>query len=56
MSLKFVLSNIWNRFQMSHFPVLAVDVGPLPENHKHLVQVLDLFEVECFVDTNRRGP
>ena len=28
----------------------------MPENHNHLVQVLDLFGVEGFADTYRRGP
>ena len=56
MSLRSTLSNIWNRFQGELFPELAEEVGPLLEKHKHLVQVLDLVEVERFVDTYWRGP
>ena len=56
MSLKSTLSNIWNRFQGELFPELAEEIGPLMEKHKHLVQVLDLVEVERFVDTYWRGP
>ncbi len=56
MSLKSTLSNIWTRFQGELFPELAEEIGPLMEKHKHLVQVLDLVEVERFVDTYWRGP
>ena len=38
------------------FPELAEEIGPLMEKHRHLVQVLDLVEVERFVDTYWRGP
>ncbi len=56
MSLNSALSNVWNRSQSEHFQALSEEVGPLLENHKHLVQVLDLVEVERFVDTYWRGP
>ena len=56
MSLRSTLSNIWNRFQGELFPELAEEIGLLVETHKHLVQVLDLVEVERFVDTYWRGP
>ena len=49
MSLRSTLSNVWNRFQGELFPALAAEVGPLLENHKRLVQVLDRVEVERFV-------
>ncbi len=56
MSLKSTLSNLWTRFQGELFPELAEEIGPLMEKHKHLVQVLDLVEVERFVDMYWRGP
>ena len=56
MPLNSTLSSIWNRFQAELFPALAEEIGPLMEKHKHLVQVLDLVEVERFVDTYWRGP
>ena len=56
MALTQTLSNLWTRFQGELFPGLAEEVGPLLEKHKHLVQVLDLVEVERFVDTYWRGP
>ena len=49
MSLRSTLANVWNRFQGELLPALAEEVGPLLENHKRLVQVLDLVEVERFV-------
>ena len=51
MSLRSTLSNVWNRFQGELFPALAEEVGPLPENHKRFVRVLDLVEIERFVAT-----
>ena len=51
MSLNSTLSNIWTRFQGELFPELAEEIGPLMEKHKHLVQVLDLVEVERFAGT-----
>ncbi len=54
-ALPLARSNLWNRFQGEVVPELAEEVGPLQERHKHLVQVLDLVEVERFVDTSRRG-
>ena len=49
MSLRLTLSNVWSRFQGELFPALAAEVGPLPETHKRLVQVLDRVEVERLV-------
>ena len=56
MSLRSSLSNIWNRFQGELFPALAEEVGPLLENHKALVEILDLVQVERFVATHRGAP
>ncbi len=56
MALRSTLSNIWNRFQGELFPALAEEVGPLLEKHQRLVQVLDLVEIEGFVDTYWHGP
>ena len=49
MSLRSTISNVWHRFQGELFPALAEEVGPLLENHKRLVQVLDLVDLERFV-------
>ncbi len=56
MSLHSSLSNIWNRFQGELFLALAEEVGPLLENHKALVEILDLVQVERFVATHRGVP
>lgn len=56
MSLRSILSNVWNRFQGELFPALAEEVGPLLENHKALVRILDLVEVERFVAMHRCVP
>lgn len=49
-------SNVWNRFQGELFRVLAEEVGPFLENHRTLVRILDLVEVERFVATHRCVP
>lgn len=41
MSLSWKISDHWKRFQGSLFPWLEEEVGPLRENHRRLVQVLD---------------
>ena len=41
MSLSWKVSDQWKRFQGSLFPWLEEEVGPLRENHRRLVQVLD---------------
>lgn len=41
MSLLWKISDQWKRFQGSLFPWLEEEVGPLRENHRRLVQVLD---------------
>ena len=56
MSLRSTPSNVWNRFQGELFPALAEEVGPLLENHRSLVRILDLVEVERFVATPRCVP
>ena len=56
MSLRPTLSNVWNRFQGEHFRALAEEVGPLLENHRQVVRILDLVEIERFVATCRVLP
>ena len=56
MALSQTVSDIWNRFQGELFPALAEEVGPLLENHKALVRILDLVEVERFVPARQRVP
>ena len=52
MALSSTISGLWNRFQGELFPALAEEVGPLLENHRTLVRILDLVEVERFVTTH----
>jgi len=49
MPLLKLLSSTWHHIQGSLFPQLAEEVGPLTDQHKRVVVVLDMARMEAFV-------
>ncbi len=55
MPLSRTLFDIWNRFQGELFPALAEELGPLTENHRRRVAVLDFEPVETYIHSPGYG-
>ena len=55
MPLSRTLCDIWNRFQGELFPALAEELGPLTENHRRRVAVLDFEPVETYIHSPGYG-
>jgi DDE family transposase/transposase-like protein DUF772 len=49
MPLRKLLSSTWHHIQGSLFPQLAEEVGPLTDQHKRVIVVLDVARIEAFV-------
>jgi Transposase DDE domain/Transposase domain (DUF772) len=49
MPLRKLLSSTWHHIQGSLFPQLAEEVGPLTDQHKRIIMVLDVAHIEAFV-------
>lgn len=52
------LSTFWQRIQRSLIPALQEELGPLSENHKKLIAVLEIVRIEEFIQqpiTGLRG-
>jgi hypothetical protein len=49
MPLRELLTSTWHHIQGSLFPQLAEEVGPLTDQHKRVIVVLDVARIEAFV-------
>jgi hypothetical protein len=49
MPLRKLLSSTWHHIQGFLFPQLAEEVGPLTDQHKRVIMVLDMAHIETFV-------
>jgi hypothetical protein len=56
MSLREQISASWCHIQGHLFPWLQAEVGPLTDNHKRLVTVLEMVRVEAVVQMRDGGP
>ena len=56
MPLHALISGTWNHIQVDLFPWLQAELGPLTDNHKRLVTVLEMVRVEGFVAMHDGAP
>ena len=49
MPLRALITGTWSHIQDNLFPWLQAEVGPLTDNHKRLITVLEMVRVEAFV-------
>ena len=49
MPLRALITGPWSHIQGNLFPWLQPEVGPLTDNHKRLITVLELVRIEAFV-------
>lgn len=50
------LSSSWHHIQAHLFPWLRAEIGPLTEDHRRLITVLEMSRVEAFVPLRDGGP
>ena len=56
MPLLELISNTWSHIQGNLYPWLQAEVGPLTDNHKRLITVLEMVRVEGFVQMHDGVP
>ena len=56
MPLRALITGTWSHIQDNLFPWLQAELGPLTDNHKRLVTVLEMVRVEAFVQMHDGVP